>query len=73
MKYPFDVNKAILSFGSISDLVFVFFDPIGQALCKRTLDLVEILNQSHANKIHFFLSKADESGSEHDRQVRIVL
>lgn len=30
MKYPFDVNKAILWLGEqIADLVFVFFDPIG--------------------------------------------
>lgn len=68
MKYPFDVNNAILSFGDIADLVFVFFDPIGQALCKRTLNLVEKLNEGHGNKIHFFLSKADEAGSDTDRQ-----
>ena len=68
MKYPFDVNRAILSFGAISDLIFVFFDPIGQALCKRTLNLVEKLNEDHGNKIHFFLSKADEAGSDTDRQ-----
>jgi hypothetical protein len=29
MKYPFDVNTSILWFGEISDLIFVFFDPIG--------------------------------------------
>ena len=68
MKYPFDVNNAILWFGDICDLVFVYFDPIGQALCKRTLNIVEKLNESHGNKIHFFLSKADEAGSDTDRQ-----
>ena len=68
MKYPFDVNKAILWFGDISDLIFVFFDPIGQALCKRTLNIVEKLNETHGNKIHFNLSKADEAGSDTDRQ-----
>jgi hypothetical protein len=68
MKYPFDVNKAILAFGDISDLIFVFFDPIGQALCKRTLNLVEKLNEMHGDKIRFFLSKADEAGTETDRQ-----
>jgi len=70
MKYPFDVNQAILWFGEISDLIFVFFDPIGQALCKRTLNIVEKLNENHGSKIHFYLSKADEAGSETDRQVR---
>jgi len=68
MKYPFDVNKSILWFGEISDLIFVFFDPIGQALCKRTLNLVEKLEEKHGNKIHFYLSKADEAGSDTDRQ-----
>ena len=68
MKYPFDVNKAILWFGDISDLIFVFFDPIGQALCKRTLNLVEKLNETHGSKIQFFLSKADEAGSDIDKQ-----
>lgn len=68
MKYPFDVNNAILWLGDISDLIFVFFDPIGQALCKRTLNIVEILNEKHGNKIHFHLSKADEAGSDTDRQ-----
>jgi GTP1/Obg family GTP-binding protein len=68
MKYPFDVNNAILWFGDISDLIFVFFDPIGQALCKRTLNIVEKLNETHGNKIRFYLSKADEAGSDTDRQ-----
>ncbi len=54
MKYPFDVNNAILWFGDIADLIFVYFDPIGQALCKRTLNIVEKLNETHGNKIHFF-------------------
>ena len=26
--------------GGRADLIFVFFDPIGQALCKRTLNVV---------------------------------
>lgn len=68
MKYPFDVNEAILWFGDISDLIFVFFDPIGQALCKRTLNIVEKLNEKHGDRIRFFLSKADEAGAEGDRQ-----
>ncbi|CAF0712608.1 unnamed protein product [Brachionus calyciflorus] len=68
MKYPFDVNNAILWFGEVSDLIFVFFDPIGQALCKRTLNIVEKLNETHGNKINFYLSKADEAGSDSDRQ-----
>lgn len=55
--------------GDLADLVFVFFDPIGQALCKRTLNLVEKLNEKHADRMRFYLSKADEAGHESDRQV----
>ncbi|KAJ8312874.1 hypothetical protein KUTeg_010247 [Tegillarca granosa] len=68
MKYPFDVNKSILWLGDQADLIFVFFDPIGQALCKRTLNLVEQLNHKHADRMKFYLSKADEAGHESDRQ-----
>jgi len=68
MKYPFDVNRAIKWLGDVSDLIFVFFDPIGQALCKRTLNLVEELSATHADKMKFYLSKADEAGHESDRQ-----
>ncbi|XP_043942193.1 uncharacterized protein LOC122813767 [Protopterus annectens] len=68
MKYPFDVDKAILWLGELCDLIFVFFDPMGQALCKRTLNIVENLNETHGEKLRFYLSKADEAGSESDRQ-----
>ena len=30
MNYPFDVNRALLWLGDLVDLIFVFFDPIGQ-------------------------------------------
>ncbi|XP_071946294.1 uncharacterized protein [Antedon mediterranea] len=68
MKYPFDVDKSILWLGNLADLIFVFFDPIGQALCKRTLNIVEKLNEQHSDRMRFFLSKADEAGPENDRQ-----
>jgi len=68
MKYPFDVDMAISWLGEMADMIFVFFDPIGQALCKRTMNLVEKLNERHADLIRFYLSKADEAGQEADRQ-----
>ncbi|KAG7157817.1 EH domain-containing protein 1-like 1 [Homarus americanus] len=68
MKYPFDVNQSMLWLGDLCDLIFVFFDPIGQALCKRTLNIVEKLNETHSDRIRFYLSKADEAGHESDRQ-----
>ncbi|XP_031571903.1 uncharacterized protein LOC116306015 [Actinia tenebrosa] len=68
MKYPFDVDDAILWLGGLADLIFVFFDPIGQALCKRTLNLVEKLNEKASDRLRFYLSKADTAGHESDRQ-----
>merc|ERR1712029_357013 len=68
MNYPFDVNQAMLWLGDLVDLIFVFFDPIGQALCKRTLNIVEALSVKHSEKIRCCLSKADEAGHESDRQ-----
>ncbi|KAL4636109.1 hypothetical protein GN956_G13723 [Arapaima gigas] len=68
MIYPFDVNNAIISFGQQADLIFVFFDPMGKALCKRTLDIVEKLSEMCGDKLLFYLSKADEAGRETDRQ-----
>ncbi|XP_061086433.1 uncharacterized protein LOC133121244 [Conger conger] len=68
MKYPFDVDQAILWLGNACDLILVFFDPMGQALCKRTMNLVEKLNESQGEKLRFYMSKADEAGSDSDRQ-----
>ncbi|KAF3700404.1 EH domain-containing protein 4 [Channa argus] len=68
MKYPFDVDKVILWLGDLCDLILVFFDPMGQALCKRTLNIVETLNETHGDRVRFYLSKADEAGGESDRQ-----
>lgn len=47
----------------------MFFDPMGQALCKRTLNIVEKLSEKCGDKLMFYLSKADEAGNETDRQV----
>ncbi|XP_075879881.1 uncharacterized protein LOC142886691 [Nelusetta ayraudi] len=68
MKYPFDVDEVILWLGDLCDLMLVFFDPMGQALCKRTLNIVESLNETHGDRLRFYLSKADEAGGESDRQ-----
>ncbi|CAN9505734.1 unnamed protein product [Ophioblennius macclurei] len=68
MKYPFDVDEVLLWLGNLCDLILVFFDPMGQALCKRTLNIVDVLNEQHGDRLHFYLSKADEAGGESDRQ-----
>src|SRR4029434_7334668 len=47
--------------GELCDLILVFFDPMGQALCKRTLNIVEQLNDRQGERLRFYLSKADEA------------
>ena len=59
--------------GNLADMIFIFFDPIGQALCKRTMNLVEKLNETHPDRMRFYLSKADEAGHEADRQVCLLV
>lgn len=69
MQYPFDVQEAILWMAEHVDLIMIFLDPIGQATCKRTMQVVEKLNNGpHLEKIHYFMSKADAVEKEHDRQ-----
>mmetsp|Transcript_19721 Transcript_19721/g.51427 ORF Transcript_19721/g.51427 Transcript_19721/m.51427 type:complete len:475 (-) Transcript_19721:951-2375(-) len=69
MQYPFNVQDSIVWMADHVDLILVFFDPIGQATCKRTMEVVERLNHgANVEKIHYFMSKADEVTKEHDRQ-----
>ncbi|XP_007903046.1 uncharacterized protein LOC103186048 isoform X1 [Callorhinchus milii] len=68
MTYQFDVDEALVRIGEKVDLIYVFFEPMGQALCKRTLSVVEKLNHKHAERLRFYLSKADTAGNECDRQ-----
>uniref|UniRef100_A0A6U7IE30 Dynamin-type G domain-containing protein n=1 Tax=Haptolina brevifila TaxID=156173 RepID=A0A6U7IE30_9EUKA len=70
--YPFPVEDAILSVAKHTDLIYIFFDPIGQALCDRTMKVIERLNQDHAEKLRYFLSKADTVPNERDRQKVVV-
>lgn len=67
------MNVIFICAGEQADLIFVFFDPMGQALCKRTLNIVEKLSAKCGDKLLFYLSKADEVGKETDRQVRSML
>lgn len=68
MEYPFDVVESIVWLADHVDMILCFFDPIGQALCKRTMTAVERLNERHAEKLHYYMSKADQVEKEHDRQ-----
>mmetsp|Transcript_40058 Transcript_40058/g.159355 ORF Transcript_40058/g.159355 Transcript_40058/m.159355 type:complete len:257 (-) Transcript_40058:679-1449(-) len=57
--YPFPVEQVILELAKSMDLILVFYDPVGQALCSRTSRVVGTLNRLFRNKLRFYLTKAD--------------
>eukprot|EP00898_Chlorokybus_atmophyticus_P002725 jgi/Chlat1/3453/Chrsp23S03772 len=61
LQYPFDVDSVIVWLADHADLILVFFDPIGQALCARTMDIIQRLNVNHAEKMKYYMSKADQN------------
>ena len=68
MNYPFDVSSSIVWLADYVDIIMCFFDPIGQALCKRTVDVIRRLNETgHAEKMQYYMSKADQVDTELDR------
>ncbi|ORY50811.1 hypothetical protein BCR33DRAFT_780721 [Rhizoclosmatium globosum] len=72
VKYPFDPETVLIQMANEADLVFSFFDPIGQALCARTMNVVEAVCENQGFKIHFYLSKADTIPDESDRQKVLI-
>jgi hypothetical protein len=44
VNYPFDVNRIMIEMAEIADMILVFLDPMGQALCSRTMNVVDQLN-----------------------------
>lgn len=67
--YPFDVNAVIQFLAKHVDLIFVFMDPHGQAMCKRTMDVVNALDKAkYGSKMSFFITKADQIPGALDRQ-----
>lgn len=67
LHYPYDIDATLLWLANKVDLIFVFFDPIGMALCRRSLNIIDKMAQAHSERMRFFLSKADEAGPQSDR------
>jgi len=69
LRYKFDVEGSIEWFACKSDLILVFLDPQGQALCKRTMKIVKELydQQLCENKVHFVMTKGDVFETDDDR------
>jgi GTP1/Obg family GTP-binding protein len=67
LKYKFDIEDALEWFTHHSDMILVFFDPQGQALCKRTMKLISRLYPENQNKMQFLMTKGDIFDSDDDR------
>eukprot|EP01139_Manchomonas_bermudensis_P001815 Amastigsp_a2894_11.p1 type:complete len:454 gc:universal Amastigsp_a2894_11:1478-117(-) len=66
--YPFDVEEVLLFLAAQVDIILVFFDPMGQALCTRTMRVVSQLHEHFPEKVSHVLSKIDTVESDADRQ-----
>lgn len=40
LKYKFDIDSALVWLADRCDLILIFFDPNGQALCKKTNNII---------------------------------
>ena len=72
LKYKFDVDKVYEWFAEHCDLVLVFFDPIGQALCQKTNLMIQRLFELGQTEIKFFMTKGDMVSSLEDQQKCLV-
>eukprot|EP00285_Hemiselmis_virescens_P016462 CAMPEP_0173392700 /NCGR_PEP_ID=MMETSP1356-20130122/20793_1 /TAXON_ID=77927 ORGANISM="Hemiselmis virescens, Strain PCC157" /NCGR_SAMPLE_ID=MMETSP1356 /ASSEMBLY_ACC=CAM_ASM_000847 /LENGTH=478 /DNA_ID=CAMNT_0014350571 /DNA_START=41 /DNA_END=1477 /DNA_ORIENTATION=+ len=67
LKYPFDVDAAIMELAEHATMIMVFLDPIGKALVSRCMNVVEKLAVEHSAKMSYYLTKFDTAGDEVDR------
>jgi hypothetical protein len=67
--YPYDIDKICEWIADKVDLIFVFFDPHGQALCERTRRVVQAIASHPHNKIKltYFLTKIDTFKTEQEK------
>jgi hypothetical protein len=66
VSYPFEVNDAIVDLADYADLIFVFMDPVGQALVSRTMSVVKELNKKYYDKMRYYMTKADTVTKQED-------
>ena len=63
-KYGCDIIEMMKWVANFVDLTLVFLDPIGQALCTKTLDMIEYLSKTHSSKTLICLTKIDQINPE---------
>ena len=67
LEYKFDIEQALLWTAKHCDLVLVFLDPIGQALCQKTNSLVhKLMQQKGSTDVRFYMTKGDMFKNEFD-------
>lgn len=67
LKYKFDVDNVFTWMAAHCDMVLVFFDPLGKALCSKTNQLLKKLFESQIKaEVKFFMTKGDMFGDEAD-------
>ncbi|CDW79068.1 eh domain-containing protein 3 [Stylonychia lemnae] len=67
LKYKFDVEQVFEWIAAHCDVILTFFDPQGQALCKRTMNMIQQLYKNHQSKLQFIMTKGDMFDSDDDR------
>mmetsp|Transcript_21873 Transcript_21873/g.29281 ORF Transcript_21873/g.29281 Transcript_21873/m.29281 type:complete len:179 (+) Transcript_21873:510-1046(+) len=65
LRYKFDVEGVYEWFAKHVDLVCVFLDPVGQALCQKTNALISRLVTQQCD-VKFFMTKGDMFRSDQD-------
>lgn len=60
LKYGCDIIEMMKWVSNFVDLILVFLDPIGQALCTKTMDMIHYLSQFHSTKTRICLTKIDQ-------------
>ena len=66
VRYNCDIIEMMKWMSNYVDLVLVLLDPIGQALCTKTMDMIEFLSRKYPQKVKVCLSKADQIDNEED-------
>ena len=66
VSYNCDIIEMMKWISNYVDLVLVFLDPIGQALCLKTMEMIDFLLKTHPNKVKICLTKIDQIDSEND-------
>ena len=67
LRYRFDVEGVYEWFAKHCDLICVFLDPVGQALCQKTNKMVaKLVNQARSD-VRFYMTKGDMFQTEEDR------